>query len=377
MKILVIIICLITMNGNIVYGSEYTNGNDILEYLNTYDFEKADGIINNKSSINNFSLKEIILKIGTGLGTNSDEFSISSIVDIICNIFLSEIYASQNIIRNIILISICSAFLKTLAESFKFNSVGKLGFYIMYVLIITLLITSFEVIYSYAEELINNLNEFIISSIPLILSGLLMSGNTNTAVISQPIFLTLSYILVYILKNILMPFIYMIFIAEIFNNLSDKQVLKELISTSKKIITFSIKFLLYVFLGVVSMFRIATPISDGILKKTFQSSVSFVPVVGGTLSGAVDTVYYFSNAIKSGLGIAIVIGVFVLASVFIIKIFALQIVYYFISILIDPICDKKITNAFNSLKLHIGYILAMLTSSIFMFAISALLMLTV
>ncbi len=357
-----------------IYGNEELINNEIVDdYLTTYNFEESEGIIKENSSFNNFSIKEIIISVVTG----DINLTINSIVKLLLNLILSEVFAHSDIIRNIILLGICSAFLKTLTDSFKFNSVGKLGFYVMYILIIFFLISSFQLAYSYVVELISEISRFILSSIPLMLSSLVFSGNTNTAFITQPIFLTLSYILMNVIKNILLPFINLIFIAEIFNNISDKQILKGFIQTSKKIIKFCIKFMLYAFLTVVSIFRIASPVSDGLLKKVFQSSVNFIPVVGSSLSGAVDTVYYFSSAIKSGLSVALIVGAFILSSVYVIKIFSLQIVYYYVSVVIEPICDKKISNTFNSLKENLGFILAIISNSLFMFIISIMLILTV
>ncbi len=374
-KFIYVLIIIIFVTQNKVFATELqqAENNEILnEYISLYDFDEVDGIIN-KGKSSDFSVQKIITDIVLG---NLD-LSLESVINFVLNIFLSEVYAHKNILKNLIFIAICSALLKTLTDSFKFNSVSKLGFYTMYILIIFFLMSSFELVYFNAEQLIVDLSQFIISSIPLILGSLFFSGNTNTAVATQPIFLTLSYLLINFIKNILLPFIYLVFIAEIFNNLSDKNILKGLVETSKKVIKFCIKFMLYVFLGVVSIFRIASPISDGIVKKTFQTTINFVPIVGSSLSSAVDTVYYFSNAIKSGLSVALILGVITLSSIYIFKIFALQVVYYYVSVIVEPISDKKIINAFNSLKSHIHFILAIVTTVIFMFCISVMLLLTV
>ncbi len=350
-----------------------SNEDYLNSYIDSYDFNTAEGIINNNSSINNYSIKNIISDVVSG----NISFSISGIFDLFFKIIFGELIAHKNIIRNIIFIAICSAFLKALTENFKFNSVGKLGSYVMYILVITFLVTSFDLIYTYTIDLITNLSNFIISSIPLMIGTLFLSGNPNTALISQPIFLSLSYILIYGVKNVLLPFIYLIFLAEIFNNLSDKQILKGFVQSSKKVITYSIKYTMYIFLFIVSFFRIASPVSDGLIKKGFQTSMSFIPIIGNTLSSAVGTVYYFGDAIKSGLSLALIIGVIILSFVIVLRIFAVQIVYHYVSIVVEPICDKKIINAFNCLKNHIGYILAIITSSLFMFIVSTMLILTI
>ncbi len=376
MRNLIWLIIILFLKSNTVFAMELEQiqNNEVLdEYINLYNFEDLDGVINKGNSSINFSIEEIIKNVVLG----NIDFNLSSIANLILNLLLSEIYAHKYILRNLIFIAICSAFLKALTDSFKFNSVGKLGFYTMYIVIIFFLMSSFQFIYFNAEQLIYDLSEFIIGSIPLILGSLLLSGNTNTAIATQPIFLTLSYILMNFVKNVLLPFIYLIFIAEIFNNLSDKQILKGFIETAKKVIKFLIKLMLYIFLGVVSIFRIASPVSDGLIKKTFQSTINFIPIVGNSLANAVDTVYYFSDAIKSGLSVALILGVLMLSSIYIFKLFALQIVYYYVSVVVEPICDKKIINAFNCLKSHIYFILAITTTVIFMFIVSIMLMLTV
>ncbi len=373
-KVILILVIIFVINIKVEIKSAEVDKLSTLigEQVDIYNYDDIDGIIN-KSYGSSISTKEII----TGVLTGRTTFTIKEIINTITYIIFSEMKLHLEIVRNIILVGLGSAFIKVLTDSLKTKGVGELTFYIMYISIITLLITSFELVYSYTLDLLIEANNFMLNTIPIIISSLFISGNPNSALLAQPLLLTVSYIMITIFKNIILPFIYLMFIVEIFNNLTKREVLGGLIDVSRKIIKEGIKYIVIIFIGVLSLFKMSTPISDGLVKKVLQSTLNVVPVIGTTISTGLETVMYFSDAFKSGLTVALIIGALIISFYYVVNIFSVMIVYTYAGIVIEPICDGRIYKAFKTIQIYIGFLLSVLTSTLLMMVMSFILILSV
>lgn len=85
---------------------------------------------------------------------------------------------------------------------------------------------------------------------------------------------------------------------------------------------------------------------DGVTLKAGKSIVSnAIPVVGGILGDAIDTVLGYSNIIKNAVGIVGIIVVMCICIQPILNLTALTITYYLGAALCQPIADEKIVRA--------------------------------
>lgn len=365
---------IITISSTKVQASEVKEQiNGIIDnQIELYNYNNLDGIIN-KSYSDGFSTSSIIKDVLTG----NVNLSFSNTLKMIESLLFKEMRIHIHILKSVILIGLASAFINTLTESLKSKGASELSFYVMYISIITLLITSFEAVYIYTTNLIDQINEFTLNSVPIIVGSLFISGNPNSAILAQPLLISMSYMLITIFQRLILPFIFLTFVAEIFNNLAKKEILNGFIYNSKKLIKYSIKGITIVFISLISLFRLSTPVSDGIVKKILQSSLNVIPIVGSTISSGLDTVMYFSDAFKTGLTVALIIGVILISFYYIANILIIMVIYTYASIVIEPICDNRIFNAFKTLQSHIGFLLSVLASVLLMFIVSISLILSI
>lgn len=210
----------------------------------------------------------------------------------------SEIASSVTIIGGILAIIVIHAILKSIAENIGNNNISQVAYYVEYILIVTLVMTSFTNVIDMVKNTITNLVGYINILIPLLLALVMTTGTAVTASVIQPIILG---IIVFIGNGITLYFLPILLIATVLgivSNLSDKIQIGKLSKMLKSSIVWVLGFVLTMFVSILSLEGTLTSSVDGLTIKGLKTASStFIPVVGKVLGDSVDTVLRsnFSN----------------------------------------------------------------------------------
>lgn len=315
----------------------------------------------------NFSFTALFEKVLT----NEISLNPVSILNEIIKMVFSEIFLNISLIRNLILICVLSSFFTVISDSFKNKEASKLAFYTCFLAIITILYNSFYLAYEISITLIDYIYNFVIVSLPLISGSILISGNPSFLVGFNPVIFFFTEVVIIIIKTILFPFILCISSLEIINNLTDKDILSTFSKTGRQVISWALKGLSGLFISVISVIRITAPIADNLLNKSAKVGISIVPVVGSSLSNALDTALFLGKSIKNGAMVSLLIALVIYISVYFIKLFSFVIIYKVTAIAIEPIADKKICKTINIVSDYVGYLISccFFASMMFVFAV--------
>jgi len=138
----------------------------------------------------------------------------------------------------------------------------------------------------------------------------------------------------------------------------------------------ALKGVVIIFLGVLSLQKISAPILNNLAVRAAKATAGAVPMVGGMLSGAMDTVILWGMAAKSGVLVALIITVTAACILPLTKILALFIVYRLTGAIVQPICDKRIAECIESIGDFCSLILSAGAIVSIMFVVSAVIMLS-
>lgn len=202
-----------------------------------------------------------------------------------------EIVSSITIIGGILAIIVVHAILKNIGENVGNNSISQVAYYVEYILIVTLVMTSFTNVINMVKGTITNLVGYINILIPLLLTLVMTTGTTITASALQPVILG---IIVFIGNGItlyLLPILLISTVLGIISNLSDKIQIGKLSKMLKSGIVWVLGFVLTMFVSVLSLEGTLTSSADGLTIKSLKAASStFIPVVGKVLGDSIDTV---------------------------------------------------------------------------------------
>ncbi len=305
------------------------------------------------------------------------DLSPKSLINAALSTLTSELAALGGLMRNLILIAVLSAFFKTLAANFSQKNVAEMGFYVNFIVIVTLVFSSFSICLGISRQLVGDLYALMQAFIPVMLTVAAMSGSVGALVGTTPLILLSANIMTRIVRDILGPLVTASLILHIVNYLAERDILTRFSNLIRNGISWGLKSFAALFLGVLTLQGISAPIMKNAAVSGAKTVVKLVPVVGGSLSAAVDTVFYYSGLLKSGVLVAIVLVVVALCAIPLIKISAFIIAYKFTAGLIEPIADERLVKAIDGCGNFAALVLGATFLVAVMFVIMTIIMLSI
>ena len=264
--------------------------------------------------------------------------------------FIKEIIMNFSLLGKIVILAVFCAMLQNLHSAFEGESVGKLAYSICYMLLIILSITSFYTAVKIGTSAIDSMVSFMQSLLPTLLILLASVGGITSATVFQPLIFASISVISTIIKTVVIPMIMFSAVLTLIDNVSETVQISRLSSLIRQFALAIMGVSLTAFVGVVSVQGIAASSADGISIKTAKFAVDkFIPVVGGFLKDAFDTIVSCTHLIKNGVGIAGLLILILVASIPVIKMLAVVIIYKVSSALIQPISDNQLVQCLNDM----------------------------
>ena len=346
------------------YGStnkaSMQNQNDIInvqkDNLNISDFMK-EAEKYTKTSMPGIDLNNLL---STAISGNIDNVKL---MKLLFSLLGKEVLNSAAILSSIIVIVVIHSILKSISESLGNASVSQVAYYIQYILIVGLVMTSFAQIVTMVKESIQNLVAFINLLIPILITLMITTGSITSATTLEPIILFMITIIGNFIVNVIIPIVLVSTALGIISQISDKVQIDKLAKFFKSSTIWVLGVILTLFVGIASLEGSLSSSVDGVTAKTTKAAVSnFIPVVGKILGDAVDTVMGCSIILKNALGVVGVIIIIGICITPIIKLTTLMTMYYLCSALCQPIADEKIIKLLGHMGDTFKLLLAVLCS---------------
>ena len=274
-----------------------------------------------------------------------------------------EVASTIRSLGYILVIIIIHSIIKNISDGLGNNQIGEITHYVVYILIVTLIMTNFSEMINLIRETTNSLVGFLNSLLPILLSLMITTGNIVTASTIQPILLMVITFIGNFISSVLLPLILIGTALGIISKISDKVQISKLSKFFKSSVVWVLGIVLTIFVGILSLEGTLTSSVDGLTAKTTKAVVtSTIPVVGKILGETVDAVLGCSNILKNAVGF---VGIFVVISISILPIIKLTIMsisFNLTAALSEPIADKKIVSVLEQMgdtfKVLLGMVIA-------------------
>ena len=341
----------IILSAKAVFGQSVA---DIDSRLNNVDFTAMDTVIRGSGAAVDINMKDLFLKAVAG----ELDLSPSAIISGFMRLLFSEVYENIGLLRNLLALGIVSAVLKNLTDSFGCKAVSETGFYICYISMFAIVLSSFKTAAAILTDFAATLTMLIEAGIPLFVSLVTMSGNfTGGYIFSTIMFFSTGFVYRFI-SLFVAPAIVGVSTINMVNYLMEADVLTYLADLLKNIISWGLKLSAMAIVSIISIQKISTPLLNNIVMKTAKSTVNMVPVVGDILAGAVESVVYWTKAMQGGVLAAVAIAVAAVCVLPIIKLAALGLTFKLGAALIQPVCDKRIVECVNAAGVYTGLLIS-------------------
>jgi len=345
------------------------------EEVDVFDVSSfADTMKGFSSELVDEDYEELIEDISQG----NFEFDYKKILGNAGNFFIKEFRSSIGLAIQIVLIAIIMGLLDNLKSSFSSEGVSQIAFYVCYIIIVTLLISSFTSIYTIAKDFIVETSGFMNVLTPIIIGLIASTGGITTSSMIYPIISFFSQFITTFVSNFLLPVSMICFALSVVSNISSKVSVSKVAKFLKSISMWSLGIILTVFVGILSLEGTVASTVDGVTVKTAKFLFSgSVPVVGKLLGDSVDTILGSTLIIKDAIGFVGVVVLLGLALIPIIKVLVVVVVYSLTGAIIQPFADERICKCLSNTAEAGGVILSMLVTVCVMFIIGTVMLLKI
>lgn len=170
--------------------------------------------------------------------------------------------------------------------------------------IAALLLSGTDTLVRLAADTVVELGEYGMLLLPVLTAALAAQGGVTASAAMYAGTAAFSTVLSHLISRILVPMVYMYLALSAANCALQEEILKKIQDFIKWIMTWSLKIILYVFTGYISITGVVSGTTDAAALKAAKLTISgFVPVVGGILSDASEAVLVSAGIARNAAGI--------------------------------------------------------------------------
>lgn len=282
-----------------------------------------------------------------------------------------EVLINMNLLGKLLVLAVVASLLKNLQRAFSSEDLAPLAQAVIFLVLISIAITSFNVAIGIGRDAINRMVDIVLAFLPLLLVLLASLGSLASAAIFHPLVIFTVNFFSTVVMNVVFPLIYLTTVLSIVNHLTDKYPVNRLAGLFKDCAVWVMGFSLTVFIGVTAIQGVAGSVADAVTLRTAKFATgALVPVVGGMLADALETVVGVSLILKNGLSIVGVLFLFLFTVFPLIKIFAIMLVYKVAAAVVQPLGETELSEALNTLGNCLALVFASVTAVCFMFIVA-------
>lgn len=289
----------------------------------------------------------------------------------VINIFFNEFKSNISLVVKIVGIAILCSVLKNIQSSFGESGTSEIAFYVCYILVVLLIVTSFSNVIDLCRDTISNISNLMKLLVPLIISLIVATGNVTTVAMLQPVLISMIALITNLIANLILPIIFISTIINVISNISEHINVEKISTMLKKSALWVTEIALIIFVGILSLEGSLSSTVDGITAKTAKAVVSSaVPVVGKILGDTVDSVIGGMTITKNAIGFIGILAILAVTLMPLIKTFIMMIIFNLSAALIEPIADKRIVKCMSGVGDSVKILFAVLATVIFLFIIA-------
>ena len=357
-----------TMQGSDTYASNMQASQEEIqeELFSQFDFGEIESFLNEQFPEEKTGFLDLIKQLVSG----EAEFSLETILNMLSDQFFYEFKNAKSSIINILAIVIIAAIFHNFSGVFKDNQVSEIGFFVLYMLLITICLNSFRGIMDSAISGLGNLLDFLQLLGPIYFLAVAIATGSATSIAFYQMILILICIVEIVIQGILIPLVQIYMMIRILNDLSPEEYLSKFGELIRTIIIWALRTLLGGVIGINLIQGMLNPAIDSVKRSVLTRGGEAIPVIGDMIGGAAEVVLGTAVLIKNGIGVAGAIICIVICMSPVIQMAVVTLMYKMTAALVQPISDKRIVGCISSMADGTEILLRILFTSGVLFLIT-------
>ncbi|MBC7347136.1 MAG: stage III sporulation protein AE [Clostridia bacterium] len=270
-------------------------------------------------------------------------------------IFWGEVLANAKVMGQLLILAVLAAVLYNLQAAFERRTVGELAHLVVLLALVVLAVGSFSVAMQTAREAVDRMSSFMQALLPVLLTLMTAMGGLASAAVLHPLVLGSLALGGTLVKDVVLPLLYFAAVLNIVGRLSERFPISRLADLFKTLSGVSLGLFVTLAVGILAVHGVAAGAADSLTLRTAKfASTAFVPVIGKTLTDAVEAVAGASLLVKNAvglLGLLVLMGIALFPAV---KIAVLALIYHLTAALVQPFGDARISDTLQAMGGTLG-----------------------
>lgn len=292
--------------------------------------------------------KVIFQDVLTALLDEKETISPKLIGEFITDTLFHVVKSNKSTLVYLLLVMIIAAVFTNFSEVFQNRQIAQTGFYLVYILLITVCLHSFQMTVQELTDSMETLNTFMSVLAPAYFICMALAVGSISSIAFYNLVLLLIFLVDMVILHFLLPLIHVCLMVQVLNFLSDEEYLSKFAELLQTIVGWGLKTLLALITGAGIVQGILNPSMDAVKRSAFTKGAEMIPGIGDVFGGVTDVVLGTAVLIKNGIGMAGVVLVIAICLVPILNMGILTLLYKGLAALVQPVSDKRIVEAVNS-----------------------------
>ena len=300
------------------------NDTDIAqELLNEIELTDVQNMLDELLGEDSFSMKDALIKLTKG----EQAFSKEAVQGVVYRFFFYRLEQERGLLVKLLLLVLFAAVFSSFADVFENEQVGNISFFVVYLLVFTLLTGLAPAFY---------------------MTVCASSGAASAAVFYEGV-LILVWLIQWLLATVILPASSLYVLLQLVNSLSKEEMLGKMAEFLNTAISWSLKTLLAAVVGLQIIRNLVAPVMDNLKRGLLGRAAGALPGVGNAVNMVTELVVTSAVLIRNCLGVVILV-VFVLAGAGpMLHYGVLSLLYRFLSAVSQPISDKRMVSALSAM----------------------------
>lgn len=259
----------------------------------------------------------------------------------------------------IVMIAMIAAVMNQFTGILQNRQVAGIGFYIIYLMLIALTITAFDVVLSKVEAGILAVTGFMSVFCPVYFLAVAVAKGSVTSVAFYNLMLFLIYGVELIIGKILLPVVRVYMMIRVLNFLTPEEMFEKLSELLALIVKWTLRTALACVIGVNLIQGMISPAIDTVRRSAVTKGAEAIPGVGNLLGGMTEVAIGTAVLVKNGIGMAGALVCIALCTLPLIQIAATELLYKMTAVMIQPVSDDRVIGCVEAVAEGCGLLLQM------------------
>ena len=315
---------------------------ELLQEIELTDVQKMlDELLGDDS----FSMKEALIRLTKG----EQAFSGEAVQGFVYRFLFYRLEQEKGLFVKLLLLILFAAVFSGFAAVFENEQIGDISFFVVYLLVFTLLMDSFSTMSRSLEKTVTWMTDIMKGLAPAFYITVCASAGASSAAVFYEGVLILIWLIQWLLVTVILPASGVYVLLCLVNSLSKEEMLGKMAEFLNTAISWGLKTLLAAVAGLQVIRNLVAPVMDSLKRGLLGRAAGALPGVGNAVNMVTELVVTSAVLIRNCLGVVILV-VFVLIGVGpMLHYGILSFFYRFLAAVSQPVSDKRMISALSTM----------------------------